>query len=166
MEMSKPYKITEEQIKEIKVCRKENRDKTVDKRLRAVQLRGEGYTDNEIADIVEAHPKVVSRWICKYVKEGIAGLKKGEYAGNRRNLSLDEESKFIGGFKEKAEKGELVTVKEIKIAYCEKIGHKCGKGQIYRVLKRQEWRKVVPRKEHPNKASDEVIETSKKLTFG
>jgi transposase len=80
-------------------------------------------------------------------------------------MTLDEESRFIGEFKDKAEKGQYVTVKEIKIAYCEKIGHKCGKGQIYRVLKRQEWRKVVPRKEHPNKASGAEIDASKKLTF-
>jgi len=90
---------------------------------------------------------------------------KGNYSGNRRNLTKEQEKVFIDTFKEKAEKGELVTVKEIKLAYCEKIGHKCGNGQIYRVLKRQKWHKVVPRKEHPNKASEAEIETSKKLTF-
>ena len=151
---------------EIKRRRKLNCDKVVDKRLRAVQLRGEGLGDKEIAAIVEAHPTVVSRWVCKYVKDGISGLLKGNYVGNRRNLPLEEEIKFIAEFKEKAAKGHLVTVKEIKIAYCEKIGHQCGKGQIYRVLERQGWRKVVPRKEHPNKASEAEIEASKKLTFG
>jgi transposase len=164
--MSKAYKITEEQMNEIRTIRKINKNKNVEKRLRSVQLRGEGYSDKEIAAMVEAHPKVVSRWICKYVKNGIEGLKKGKRGGNRRNLSLEEEKKFISGFKEKAEKGHCVTVKEIKIAYCEKIGHTCGKGQIYRVLARQEWRKVVPRKEHPSKASEAEIEASKKLTFG
>jgi glucose dehydrogenase len=77
-------------------------------------------------------------------------------------MPLDEETRFIDGFKEKAAKGQYVTVKEMKIAYCEAIGHKCGNGQIYRVLKRQKWRKVVPRKEHPNKASAAEIDASKK----
>ena len=162
--MPKAYKITDEQIAEIKKYRRKNRNTVVDKRLRAVELRGEGLTDKEIAEIVEAHPTVVSRWICNYIKNGVKAILKGEYGGNRRNLSLAEETKFIDGFKEKAEKGELVTVKEIKIAYCEKIGHTCGKGQIYRVLKRQGWSKIVPRKEHPNKASEAEIDASKKLT--
>lgn len=163
--MPKTNKITELQLAEIKKYREINKDKKIDKHLRAVQLRGEGMGDKEIAVIVEAHPTVVSRWVCKYVKDGINALLKGQYCGNRRNISLDEEAEFISTFKEKAEKGQCVTVKEIKVAYCEKIGHKCGKGQIYRVLKRQEWRKVVPRKEHPNKASEAEVEASKKLTF-
>ncbi len=164
--MQKAYEITEEQKAEIERERKRNKDKKVEKRLRSVQLRGEGYSNKEIADRVEAHPKVVSRWICKYTKEGIAGLMKKQRGGNRRNITKEEERELLDGFKEKAEKGELVTVKEIKIAYCEKIGHTCGKGQIYRVLKRHGWGKIVPRKEHPNKASEAEIEASKKLTLG
>jgi transposase len=166
MKMPKAYKIEEEQITEIKEARKTTKDKNVDKRLRAVELRGLGYKNSEIAEKVEANAKVVSRWICKYFKDGINALMRGKFGGNRRNLTLEEERKFIDEFKGKAEKGQLVTVKEIKIAYCEKIGHKCGKGQIYRVLARQGWRKIVPRKEHPKKAIPEAIEASKKLTFG
>jgi len=163
--MVKSYEISQVQMAEIESYRKLNKDKNVDRRLRAVLLRGEGYDNNEIADKVEAHPTVVSRWICKYVKNGIVAILKGNYGGNRRNLSKEEEKAFVDAFKESAEKGELVTVKQIKLAYCEKIGHKCGNGQIYRVLERQKWRKVVPRKEHPNKASEAEIEASKKLTF-
>jgi transposase len=163
--MPKTYKITQEQIAEIEKQRKSNSDKNVEKRLRAVKYRGEGFDNGKIAEMVEAHPTVVSRWICMYTKEGISALLPKRRGGNRRNLTMDEECKFIDGFKEKAEKGELVTVKEIKIAYCEKIEHTCGKGQIYRVLKRQGWGKIVPRKEHPNKASEAEIDASKKLTI-
>jgi len=165
MEMPKAYKISEEQILQLKKERKQNNDKNVEKRLRAVQLRGEGIENEEVSKIVEAHPKVVSRWFCQYAKNGISALMKSKRTGNRRNMSLEEERDFIAKFKDKAEKGQFVTVKEIKIAYCEKIGHKCGNGQIYRVLKRQNWRKVVPRKEHPNKATEAETEASKKLTF-
>lgn len=154
------YEITGTQIVEITETRKRNKDKKVDKRLRAVEMRSAGYKNNEIAAKVEAHPTVVSRWICNYLKEGISALMKGKYIGNRRNLSLEEEREFVDGFREKASSGQYVTVKEIKIAYCKKIGHECGKGQIYRVLARQGWRKIVPRKEHPKKAFPEAIEAS------
>jgi len=162
--MAKAYEVSPEQVTEIESYRKLNKDKNVDKRLRAVQLRGEGYDNKEVAAMVEAHPTVVSRWVCNYLKNGITSILKGKYGGNRRNLTKEEEKAFINTFKEKAEKGELVTVKEIKLAYCKKIGHKCGNGQIYRVLERQKWRKVVPRKEHPSKASEASIAVSKKLT--
>ena len=165
--MPKTYKITEEQIAEIREYRKKNKDKIVEKRLRAVQMRGEGRRYREIGEAVDAHPTVVSRWVCEYERWGINALKRGRYAGNRRNMSLDDESRFIAEYKERARRGEFVTAKEIRIAYCEKVGHMCGKGQIYRVLKRQGWRKVVPRKEHPGKASEaEIEESKKKLTFG
>ena len=165
MEMAKAYKISEEQVQELKKHRKQNKDKNVEKRLKAVQLRGEGMENEEVSKIVEAHPKVVSRWFCQYAKNGVNALLKGERPGNHRNMTLEEESDLISKFKKKAEKGQCVTVKEIKSAYCEKIGRKCGSGQIYRVLERQEWRKVVPRKAHPNKAAEAEIEASKKLTF-
>jgi len=164
--MPKTYKLSKEQMQEIEETRKESNDKNTDKRLRAVELRGKGLRNSEIAVMVETHPTVVSRWICAYIKSGINALTEGRSGGNRRNITLDEEKKFIDKFKEKAEKGQHVTAKEIKIAYCEMIGHKCGNGQIYRVLERQKWRKVVPRKEHPNKASEAEIEASKKLTSG
>ena len=164
--MPKKYKIEKSESLEIEERRKARKDKAVDKRLRAVCLRSEGYSNKEIGKLVEAHPTVVSRWICAYAKSGLTELEPKKRQGHRRNMPLCEETEFIEGFKEKASKGEIVTVKEIKVAYCEKIGHACGKGQIYRVLKRQNWRKIVPRKEHPNKASEAEIEASKKLTFG
>ena len=61
-------------------------------------------------------------------------------------------------------KGEIIEVKEIAAAYQELVGHPISHAQIYYVLHRHEWRKVMPRSKHPKKASEEVIETSKKLT--
>ena len=71
--------------------------------------------------------------------------------GNRRNLSIDEEKKLLSYFEEKANKGQLITVKEIEQEYIKLIGHSIGTGQIYKVLKRHNWRKVMPRSKHPKK---------------
>ena len=68
-------------------------------------------------------------------------------------------------YEERAQAGQIVEVSEIKAAYEEKVGHRIGGGQIYRVLKRHDWRKVKPRSEHPKKASAEAIDASKKLTW-
>ena len=39
-----------------------------------------------------------------------------------------------------------------------------GGSQIYRLLKRHGYKKVMPRSRHPKKVNQEIIETSKKLT--
>ena len=65
----------------------------------------------------------------------------------------------------RAKNGQLVEAGEIKQAYENLVGHRIGSGQIYRVLHRHGWRKVMPRSRHPQKASDEAIKVSKKLTL-
>ena len=99
------------------------------------------------------------------VSEGgsIAG---NHYGGNRRNMSFEEEAAILAPFKERAEKGEMVEISEIAKAYQSAVSHPVSKGQIYCVLHRHGWRKVMPRSRHPKKASEEVIEASKKLKQG
>ena len=104
---------------------------------------------------------VVSKWVCQYVKDGIEGILPKERKGNHRNMSYEEESELLAPFFERAEKGQIVEVSEIKKAYEAKVGVRKGKGQIYNVLKRHGWRKVMPRSRHPKKASEEEINSSK-----
>ena len=78
-------------------------------------------------------------------------------------MSFEEEEQILEKFYEKAEKGEIVEISEIKRAYQEKVDHKVSETQIYYVLSRHGWRKIMPRSKHPKKASPEDIEASKKL---
>lgn len=78
-------------------------------------------------------------------------------------MSEAEEASFLEAYIQQAEQGHLLDVREIAAAYEEKVGHPIGNSQIYRVLHRHNWRKVMPQSKHPNKASEEVIEASKKL---
>ncbi len=81
-------------------------------------------------------------------------------------MSFEEEAAILVPFKERAEKGEMVEISEIAKAYQSAVSHPVSKGQIYCVLHRHGWRKVMPRSRHPKKASEEVIEASKKLKQG
>ena len=81
----------------------------------------------------------------------------------RRNMSVEKEAEILAPFKKRAEKGEIIEVSEIEAAYQAEVDHPIGNSQIYFVLHRHGWRKVMPRSKHPKKASEEVIETSKKL---
>ena len=64
----------------------------------------------------------------------------------------------------KAEAGQIITAMEIKKAFDEKLGRDTGRGYIYILLARHHWHKVMPRPKHPQKADDETILASKKLT--
>ncbi len=158
------YRITTEQKQEIEHARKVNKNKRVENRLRTLALRAEGTELNEIAKITGYSRSNVNKLIATYCKEGIGAIVENHYAGNRRNMSIEEEAALLETFKQKAEQGQIIEVREIKAAYEAKVGHSIGGTQIYYVLRRHGWRKVMPRSKHPNKASEEVIEASKKLT--
>ncbi len=165
MEVEKKYYINAEQKAELEAARKANKDKNIDKRLKALILRAEGKKNAEIAKETEYHEAYVSKLVSLYCNRGLGSIVDNHYAGNRRNMSFTEEEALLCEYKKKAEEGQIIEVSEIKKAYEEKVGHRIGKGQIYYVLKRHGWRKVMPRSKHPNKASDEAIEASKKLTM-
>ena len=162
--MPKTYKISAENAAEIKEVRKTITDKKVDRRLYAVQLRGEGLTNDEIAQKLDTSDKMVSQWVSAYINNGgISALLPKERIGMHRNLSIEEEKEFLSAYTKQAEAGQIIDLNELKAAYIEKVGHSIGGSQIYRMLERHGWRKVMPRSKHTKKASDEAIEASKKL---
>ena len=101
----------------------------------------------------------------KYIHGGLEAIVGNHYPGNRRNMSFQEEEALLEPFKAQAEKGQMLDTAELEKRYEEAVGHRIGSFQIYCVLQRHDWRKVMPRSKHPKKASEEVIETSKKLTM-
>lgn len=106
----------------------------------------------EIANHLAVSKSFVHKTISEYNRFGPSAIEtKGK--GGRRNsyLSKEEEYQFIEQFIIKAQKGYIATVSEIKGAFEELIGKKAHKTTIYRLLKRNGWRKVVPRPHHPKK---------------
>ena len=162
--MASRYIFREEQIQELEKAAKENKKKDVDKRLRALMMRANGKKLAEIASATGYSFSGIVKLVSKYRDGGLAAIVENHYGGNRRNMSYEEESALLEPFRKKAEAGQIVEVSEIKAAYQEAVGHSIGTAQIYYVLRRHRWRKVMPRSKHPKKASKEVIETSKKLT--
>ena len=80
-----------------------------------------------------------------------------EYTG------VEDCAAILAPFKARAEMGELVEISEIAKEYQRAVDHPVSNGQIYFVLRRHGWRKVMPRSRHPQKASEEEIAASKKL---
>ncbi len=159
--------IRRQEIKDIEAARKKNRNKNVDRRLRVLILHAKGKGRAEIAKETEYSVTHISKIVAKYVDYGIEAVTGNHYRGNHRNMDIESETALIDSFKKKAEAGQIIEVSEIKAAYETAIGRSLdtNRGQIYNVLERQGWRKVMPRSKHPNKASEEEIDSSKKLTL-
>ena len=157
------YRFTKEEIAEIQEARRKNRDKNVDRRLKALEMKAEGHTGREIAEMTDYNPGYISKLAAKYRKGGIEAITGNHYRGNHRNMTYEEEE-LLEQFIHAAEGGHITDVSAIKAAYDEKIGHETGHGQIYDVLHRHGWSKKLPRSKHPKSAAPEAIGASKKLT--
>jgi transposase len=163
----KRNQIREEQVAEIESARKRNRDKNVEKRLKALVLHAEGKKREKIAEQTGYAKSYISELVSKYCNQGISSIIENHYHGNHRNLSKAEEEAILEPFMKAASEGQIIATSEIKRAYEKAIGRSLENthGQIYQVLHRHGWRKIMPRSKHPNKASEEVIEASKKLKW-
>ena len=127
-------------------------------------MRAKGNKLAEIAQATGYSFSNITKLVRTYRGSGLAAIVGNHYGGNHRNMSYEEEAALLKPFEKKAEAGQMVEISEIKTAYQEAVGHAVGTAQIYYVLHRHKWRKVMPRSRHPKKASEEVIEASKKLT--
>jgi transposase len=103
----------------------------------------------------------VHQVISDYNRLGAAAIETpGKGGRNNSYISLEAEKEFLSGFIEQAAAG-VVTTTKIKQAFEELVGFEVDKSTIYRMLKRQEWRKVMPRPSHPE-ADLEAQEAFKK----
>jgi len=165
----KKHKFTRPQMREIKRhIAKEGKRKIrgikAYNRLLALHMRAMGKQNKEISEVVGLSVQYITELVSKYVKEGIDAILTDKRTGNHRNMSISEELAFLDGFFDLADAGQIVTIATIMEKYEEITGKPCADTTIYRLLKRHGWRKVAPRPEHPGKASEDEIESSKKLT--
>jgi transposase len=163
--MPKRYCINEKQVAELKGARKKNKNKNADRRLQALLLYADGVKNEEIGIRCGYSPTHVGKLAGKYCTQGLEAIVEDHRRSNNWNMSFEEEAAFLEPFKKRAEAGQIVSVKEIRIAYEQKIGKELkGRSQIYDLLARHDWRKVMPRGKHPKQADEATQEASKKLT--
>ena len=105
--MSKPYKITEEQQKEIAEARKENKNKNVERRLKAIALRAEGKTLREIGEQCGYHPSYISNILSAYNKGGLEAIIGNHYTGNRRTCRMRKKRFFWNNFANEQKQAKL-----------------------------------------------------------
>src|SRR4051794_31419047 len=141
-------------------------DATAYRRLLCVKLALDGQTAAQIAATVGQHPNSVQRTWARYRREGEVAL-LGRPRGGRRHayLTPGEEDALLAPFLAAAEAGGLLVAGPIKAAYEEQVGTMVPKSTLYRLLARHGWRKVAPRRRHPEQ-DDGVQAAFKKGSVG
>ena len=157
------YRISGEEYEAISQAEKRIQNKRISKRLKVLMLRYEGKSNPEISEKLDISTDRISHLISEFKRVGLEEYVRVKYPGNHRSMSYEEEEALLERFRDASESGQVITVKEIKAAFDEKIGKDTGSGYIYMLLERHGWRKLKPRPRHPGKASDEEIAASKKL---
>jgi transposase len=155
--MPKRREFTNEQKEEILEAERKASKKFETKRIMILRLIAiDNMKTPEVAKVVGYNSDSVNNIVAKYFKEGIDSmLGENRKGGNKRYLSEEENSEFLKIFEEKAEKGQMLIVTEIKKEYEKKIGKEVPNSTIYRILARQKWRKVMPRSKHPKSKPEE-----------
>ena len=155
------FKISKEEYEEIKKLERKIKDKNISKRLRVLMLRYEGLTVKEIATSLDLHPASIPKICTRYRRSGLEEFARNKYTSHNRNLSHEQEETVLKEAEKMAEKGQMLTVRDIKEALDKAVGHETEPSYVYKVLKRHGWRKVIPRSKHPKAADPEAVEASK-----
>ena len=160
------YRITEEEYEQIKAAEKATKEKVLSRQLKVLMLRYEGKSNPEIAEKLDISTDRISHVVSEFKRDGLEEFIRVKYTGHNWNMSYEEEQAILDRFTEQAEAGRIITVKEIKAVFEERLGRDTGRGYIYMLLARHKWRKIKPRPKHPKRASEEEIAASKKLKPG
>ena len=166
--MSKRKEFTKEQKKEIqhKFCKaRKLKDIKSYKHVQTLNMYRLGKTRKEISEAVGYHEQTISNIVSIYIEKGMSAVIGNHNTSHNRRMSFAEEAAFLEQFREEAESGLLISVKNILKKYEETTGKESNTSTIYALLKRHGWRKVKPRPRHPGSASEEEREKTKKKSI-
>jgi transposase len=161
--MRPPEPISPERLKELEEFRKPKWPGFEFQRFLCVWLRSScGFATDAIAQTIGWHVNTVRRIQKDFIRRGVAALLEPSKGGRYHALmTKEEEIDFLTQFEEAGSKGTILTVQDIKNKLEERLGKAVHISTVYRILERNDWRKIVPRPYHP-KRNAEAAEAFKK----
>jgi transposase len=110
----------------------------------------------ELALEVGLAQQTVHNLVAAYNRQGPPAVETpGHGQRQRAYLRLGQERAVVSKFLRKSALGQVSTGAQLKPALEKAIGRRVHKTTVYRLLKRQQWRKVVPRPRHPEASVEE-----------
>lgn len=117
-----------------------------------------------IAPLVALSKPSIYAIVQQYNKQGAAAIKYTRRGGRRRSLLTEaEERELLDSIEQKAAKGLIKTAFDIKELVEKRVGKVVSDDYLWDLLKRNGWKKKMPRPHHPkrnNKDQDEFKKNS------
>jgi transposase len=160
------YKIIYNKVVESKMLciMKENKDSITYRRAQALYLRSRRFTPKEISKIIGISVGGINNIHSKFNQYGESSVFCKKSGGrNNANMSKEDEALFMNNHESKSLLGSICTISSIHQdleKHLKKTLHKSG---VYKMLKRNGWRKIMPRPENPNH-DQEAIDAFKKTS--
>ena len=164
--MGKKIKDKDKLIEHLQKLLRSNQSNISIKRVQCVYFKAKYDKEpEEIGEMVGYNKSYVKLIQAAYWKKGDTAFCLKQRGGRRReNLTIMEEKTIVEEFRKKTENAEILEVSKIKEYYEKRIGKKVPKSTVYRMLKRQDWRKIAPRPTHPNSSPQAIEEFKKRIT--
>jgi len=104
---------------------------------------------HQIAHMLGVSKQAVWLWIMQYNKQGPEGLRRQGRGGRRWSfLTSDEENHLLTSIVEESVKGKITGAKQLLAKIQQLTGKTVSLAYVYKLLKRNNWRKLTPRPRH------------------
>jgi transposase len=163
--MAKLIKITQEELLQAETRRKEA--KTVREfrnSLIIILLAEPDTTADKVAKTLGIHRSTVFEELANIRKSANESQEHPQWGGRRREIMTpEEEANYLKTWEEKSDEGLIVTALMIHADLVKKLNFTFPMSTTYRILERNNWRKLKPDTRHPK--SDPVIQEEFKKNF-
>lgn len=156
-------KRVEEKKEDIKRMAKNEKQANVRVRLLGVQMFLEGKRLVKIGEILNVAYRTVKKWVDKFIKNGVEGLRDASGRGKKQLFPKDKQEELANEIEKMREekKGGRLAVKEIQERIETKWQVKYGIHGVYQLLKKCRIVWITARSKHP-KSDPQVQEEFKK----
>jgi transposase len=159
--MARPFLYTQEELQRAKNLRDSpNNERDTRAAVCFILMAESGLHLQDLSNAYGVTPKTIHEDILRirnpdFEPKGVWG------GGNNKLLTFEEESQFLEQHLDDAKSGYIITMPELHIEYNKLVGKTTPKSTFYRMVKRHNWRKVLPDTRHP-KGDPQVQEEFKK----
>lgn len=102
-----------------------------------------------VALMLGVSKQAVWKWVSEYNRQGPGGLDREGRGGRRWGLLTEaQERAVLERFAAQARAGDIVSAKQLLPEICATVGHEVSLAYVYKLLHRQQWRKLAPRPRH------------------
>jgi transposase len=147
------------------LLKKERHGRTA-RRLQAVLWAKQGKSAREIAALVAVKARTVQNWIARYNRQNLEGLADQYPGGNRNKLTAEQQQQLVGYLDQQAQDlhARICQGRHLHSWIAEQFGVVYSLSGLYGLLRRLDYRCLVPRPRHP-KADPQAQEAFKKTSL-